>query len=202
MKRIFLITAAMVASVLCATAQTPDEIDIATDDDIKLEVISPAEPVTETKQQIKEREKLMRAQEDKIAYAKASNSMRRGYFVLLAENIQVGRSGYRHYGINENSNFVLVQDTDGIIQVAFNTSRPRANGLGGWTGKGTVRKKTIRYEDNGDVFMQYILVGPSVNADVSITLFNNSNRAVAQISGGTSMTIYGRILPYRDDEHR
>ena len=143
MKKIFLLTAAMVTSVLCATAQTPDEIDIVTDDNIKLEVITPAEPVTETKEQIKEREKLLRAHEDKMAYAKAANSMRRGYFVLLADNIQVGFSGYRRYDINSNSNFILVQKNDGIIQIAFNTASPGANGLGGWTGKGNVKNSTI-----------------------------------------------------------
>ena len=202
MKKIFLLTAAMVMSVLCATAQTPDEKDIVTDDNIKLEVITPAEPVTETKEQIKEREKLLRAHEDQMAYAKAANSMRRGYFVLLADNIQVGFSGYRRYDINSNSNFILVQKNDGIIQVAFNTSASGPNGLGGWTGKGTVRNSTIKIKDDGEVFMQYELVGKSVNADVSITLFGNSNRAVAQINGGTPITIYGRILPYRDNEHR
>lgn len=202
MNRILFILATIVASGLCAAAQTPDEVDIDTDDNIKLEMITPAEPLTETKEQIKQREKLLRAHEDKVAYAKASNSMRRGYFVLLADNIQIGNTGYRHYDINSNSNFVLVQDTDGIIQVALNTGGPGANGLGGWTGKGKVRKKNIKYEDNGNVFMQYQLNGTSVLADVSITLFNNSNRAMAQIFGGTPITIYGRILPYRDNEHR
>ena len=191
----------MISFGFCASAQTPDEIDIETSD-VELQVITPAEPVQETEQEIKEREKRLREHNDNMAYAKASNSLRRGYFVLIADNIQIGNTGYRHYGINGNSNFILAQADDGIIQFAISTFDSGSNGLGGWTGKGSVRNKHIKYDDNGDVYLQYQLVGPNVNADVFITLFRNSNRAVAQISGGTNITFYGEILPYRDKEHR
>ena len=203
MKKIMLTLSAIIAMGLCAAAQdVPDEVDIVTDGNVKLEMITPAEPVQETEQEIKEREKKLRELSDDVAYAKAANSLRRGYFVLLADNIQVGRLGYRHYDINSNSNFILVQATDGIIQYALNTGRPGINGLGGWTGKGTVRNKRIKESKKGDIFLEYDLVGHSVNTHVSITLFHNSKRAVADISGGPNITIYGEILPYRDQEHR
>lgn len=202
MKKTILALSAIITMGLCATAQTvKDEVDIVTND-VKLEMITPAQPEEETEQQIKEREKLLRQYNDDIAYGKASNSMRRGYFVLLADYIQVGRVGYRDYDINSNSNFILVQDEDGIIQYAFNTGGPGSNGLGGWTGKGKVRNKRLTYADNGDVFLQYDLVGSRVNATVMITLYHNSKRALAQISGGPDITIYGEILPYRDNAHR
>ena len=137
-----------------------------------------------------------------MAYAKASNSMRRGYFVLVADNVQIGNMGYRHYDINRNSNFILVQDEDGIIQYALNTGLSGANGLGGWTGHGKVRNKRITYDKNGDVYLQYQLISSGVNADVHITLFHNSKRAVATITGGAPITLYGEILPYRDKKHR
>ncbi len=203
MKKVLFMLSAIMGIALGATAQdvTDDVIDIETND-VQLEVITPAEPVKESKKEIKEREKRLRELTDDVAFAKASNSLRRGYFVLLAENIQIGRMGYRHYGINSNSNFVLVQDEDGIIQCAFNTGRPGANGLGGWTGRGYVRNKTIKYDKNGDVHLQYQLVGGNVNVDVFITLYHNSEYAMAHITGGAEMTIYGRILPYRDKDHR
>lgn len=187
---------------MVTAAQTPDEVDIETDQNVKLEMITPAEPVQETEQEIKEREKRLRAHNDEIAYAKASNSMRRGYFVLVADNIQLGDMGYRHYDINQNSNFILVQNEDGIIQFALNMGHPGTNGLGGWTGKGKVRNKRITFNDNGDVNMQYQLISGSVNAEVFITLFHNTKRAVARITGATPITIYGEILPYRDKKHR
>jgi len=201
MKRTLLALSATLALGFCAAAQDNTEVDIETGD-VQLEMITPAQPVQETEQEIKEREKKLRELNDDLAYAKASNSLRRGYFVLLADNIQIGGMGYRHYGINSNANFILVQGDDGIIQYALNTGVSGSNGLGGWTGKGTVRNKHLTFDDNGDVFIQYQLVGPGVNADVSITLFHNSKRAMATITGGPTITIYGEILPYRDKKHR
>ena len=183
-------------------AQTPDLADIKNDENVQLEIITPAEPVKESKKEIKEREKRLREINDEVAFAKASNSLRRGYFVLLADNIQFGYTGYRHYDLSNNSNFILVQGEDGIIQFALNTGHPGSNGLGGWTGKGVVRDKRLVYEDNGDVTIQYNLVSSKVNATVHITLYHNSNNAVAQIMGGQSIIVYGRILPYRDKAHR
>jgi len=201
MKRIFFIVMILAAG-LCAKGQTPDEVEIVSDGDVKLEVMNHDATADETPEQIKERKKLIKEHEDMIAFAKASNSMKRGYFVLLADHVSVGRSGYRHYDINSNSNFVLCQNDDGIIQIALNSGSPGTNGLGGWTGKGTIRNKKIRYDKDGNVFMQYDLVSAKVNATVSITLYSNSNYALAQVTGGYPITIYGKILPYRDNEHR
>ena len=203
MKRIIFTLALLMTIGIGTTAQTvKDEVDIETSDNVKLDIITPAEPVQETKEQIKEREKRLRQLNDDVAFAKASNSMRRGYFVFLADMVQLGNAGYRRYDISSNTNFILVQDFDGIIQYAFNTGSPGINGLGGWTGKGTVRNKRITYKDNGDVFMQFSMVSGTVNAEVDITLFHNSNRAVAYVYGGTSITMYGEIQPYRDEDHK
>lgn len=201
MKRTILALSAMMAMGFTAAAQNAGEVDIETSD-VQLEMITPAQPVQETEQEIKEREKKLRELYDDVAYAKASNSMRRGYFVLVADNVQIGNMGYRHYDINRNSNFILVQDEDGIIQYALNTGLSGANGLGGWTGHGKVRNKRLTYDKNGDVYLQYQLISSGVNANVHITLFHNSKRAVATITGGAPITLYGEILPYRDKKHR
>ena len=202
MKRILLSLSAMIAMGIGASAQTPDEIYIESDDSVQLEVITPAMPVQETEQEIKEREKRLRELEDDVAFAKASNSIRRGYFVLVADYIQIGHTGYRRYDISPNSNFILVQGDDGIIQFAFNTGGPGSNGLGGWTGKGHVRNKTVKELDNGDVVMQFHLMGAHVDCTVHITLYHNSKRALACILDGSDITFYGEILPYRDSDHR
>lgn len=189
----------MFALAVCGNAQT-SQVAATNDDEIRLEVITPAEPIKESKQEIKEREQRLRDLQDDVAFAKASNSLRRGYFVLLADNIQTG--GHRYSAINPNSNFILAQADDAIIQFAFFTGHPGANGLGGWTGKGVVRNKRIHYEDNGDVIVQYDLVGSKVYATVHITLFHNGNNAVAEVTGGPQYRVYGKILPYRDKDHR
>jgi hypothetical protein len=203
MKKILFTLAMMLSMGLQANAQiVPDEYVIESDENVQLQVITPAEPVQETKEEIKAREKKLRELNDQAAFAKASNSMRRGYFVLTADNIQIGPTSYRHFDIRDNFNFILVQDEDGIIQYALNNGLPGTNGLGGWTGKGRVRNKRLSYSDNGDVHMQYQLFSGSVNATINITLYNNSKRAVATISGGVPITMYGDILPYRDEKHR
>lgn len=201
MKKTLFVLSAILTLGICASAQDTGTVEIETSD-VELEMITPAQPVQETAQEIKEREKKLREINDEVAYVKASNSLRRGYFVLVAENIQIGNMGYRHYDISRNSNFILVQAEDGIVQFALNTATPGSNGLGGWTGKGKVRKQRITYSDNGDVNYQFSLVGSSVNADVFITLFHNSKRAMATIVGGPTITVYGEVLPYRDKDHR
>ena len=202
MKKYILITALFVLSGLCLSAQTTDSVEIETDENVSLEMIAPAQPVKESKEEIKAREKALREFNDDVAYSKAVASLSRGYFVLVADNIQIGNTGYRRYDLNQNSNFVLVQGNDGIIQFAYNTGRPGSNGLGGWTGKGSVQNKRIKYLDNGDVFFEYQLVGSTVNASVSVTLYHGGKRAVAEIMGDTRITFYGENLPYRDKKHR
>lgn len=200
MKRVFLTLSMIMAMGIAAWAQSPVEVEITDNEDsVQLEMISPAQPVQESAREVKEREKRLREFNDDVAYAKASNSIRRGYFVFVADYIQVGHAGYRHYDINPNSNFILVQDDDGIIQFAFNTGNPGLNGLGGWTGKGKVRNKHVKYKDDGEVFVQYRLVGRNVDTSVHITLSPSSNQAVARVG---DMTFYGKILPYRDSDHR
>ena len=201
MKNILLTISALLTMSLCAAAQDTPDVDIKTSD-VELQMITPAEPVQESKEEIKEREKKLRELTDDVAFAKASNSMRRGYFVLVADNIQLGNMGYRHFDISPNANFILVQAEDGIIQYALNTGNPGNNGLGGWTGKGNVTNKRISYSDNGDMHMQFHILSGKVNVDVFITLYHNSKRAVATIMGGREITMYGEILPYRDNKHR
>ncbi len=203
MKKILFTLSAIITMSLGATAQTvTDEVDIETSD-VQLEIITPAEQVKETKKDIKEREKQLRELYDDAAYAKAFNSLKRGYFVLVADAVEVGHFGYRHYDINRYSNFLLVQDEDAIVQFAFNSVNAGSNGLGGQTGKGTVRRKKITEKDNGDVFMQFQITGPRIHADVDITLYHNGNRGMARVwNGANAVTFYGDILPYRDSEHR
>lgn len=203
MKKILLSIGALLVLTPSVQSQNIDWDDIESSNDLKLEMVTPAEPVKESKKEMKEREKRLRELNDDVAFAKAANSMRRGYFVLIADYIEFGRMGFRHYNINPQSNFILVQNQDGIIQYALNMGAPGANGLGGWTGKGAVRNKQVQEKKNGDVVMQYQIIGSKVNATVHITLYHNSKRALARIMGGSrDIEFYGEIRPYRDNDHR
>ena len=58
---------AIIAMGLGASAQiVPDEIEIVTDENVQLEMITPAEPVKESKKEIKEREKKLRELNDDV----------------------------------------------------------------------------------------------------------------------------------------
>jgi len=193
----------VLSSALVCVAQEPAAvvIDSDSDNDVELQVIEPATSTQETEQEIKEREKRLREHNDKVAFMKAENSLKRGYFVVTADNIQMGHSGYRCYDISPNTNFVLVQQDNCIIQVAFNTGNPGANGLGGITLKGKVSNNRMSTDKNGDVHFSYNVNGSNVSAFVQITLFHNSKRAVVNITpslNGPDITIYGNLLPHRD----
>ncbi len=205
MKKVLLTLCAIIGMTGSAVAQTviDDVVDIETSD-VKLEVISPAEQVQESKQEIKERKKRISELSDDVAYAKAVNSLKRGYFVVVADYIQLGHAGFRDSNINRHSNFVLVQGEDGIIQFAFLNGSPGVNGLGGRTDKGTVYNKRMKYEKNGDVHLTFEMSSRSMvsRVYVDVTVYHNSNQACVQVWGNYDMTFYGELLPYRDKDHK
>ena len=205
MKKVLLMLCAIIGMKGSAVAQTvvDDVVDIETSD-VKLEVITPAEQVKESKQEIKERKKRISELNDDVAYAKAVNSLKRGYFVVVADYIQLGRAGYRDHNIDRNTNFVLVQGEDAIIQFAILNGSPGVNGLGGRTDKGTVYNKRMQYEKNGDVHLQFEMSSRSMASRVyvDVTVFHNSNQACVQVWGNYDMSFYGELLPYRDKDHR
>ena len=125
MKNFILTLCAIIPLGVFAQVQSPDASQIESDENVRLEKIDQKETVKETKKEKKAREKKMRELNEDIAYAKASNSMRRGYFVLLANSVDMGR---RFTGLNEAANFVLVQDDDGIIPLLSQYSNFPDNG--------------------------------------------------------------------------
>lgn len=190
----------MVALALASNAQTA-EVDAINDDNVQLEIITADQPEQLTEQETKEREKRLRELQDEAAFAKAANSLRRGYFVMLVDNVQFSNGGFLMTNMDQRSNFILVQNFDGIVQFTPMTNHPGINGLGGWTAKGSVRDKRIKYLDNGDVYMEFHLTSNWINTTITITLFHNSKQAVAYLAG-PNIRVYGEILPYRDKEHR
>ena len=72
MNKTILIFGALVAMAFGAAAQEANEVEIVTDENVRLEIITPAQPVQETEQDVKAREKKMRELKDDVAYAKHS----------------------------------------------------------------------------------------------------------------------------------
>ncbi len=200
MKQLLLALSLILSSSMAASAATVQQVN---PDSVELTVVKPAKVKAETKKERKARQKREQQITDSIAHVKAAEAIEQGYFVLLANNLSVGRMGYVVTDINSNANFLLVQNDGGIFQVAFNNGRPGLNGMGGITQHGSVNNKQITTDKKGNVTVTYNLFGSNVNAYVSITLMAGSDRAdaiVTRMMGPQRITMSGTIVPYRNDD--
>lgn len=101
-------------------------------------------------------------------------------FVLKAYNLE------NKYGdmvqVSSNTNFILINSTNGILQTAFN-SMGGNNGLGGVTAEGTVGSwEVVRNQKNLTFTVKFSLVTNIGIYDVFMTV-NSDSRAHAEISG-------------------
>ncbi len=187
-----------------AAAQAQDAVT-ANDNDVDLVVVKPAAPSKETKAQQKAHEKELREQVNVLAHEKALQAMEQGYFVVMADRISDGRTGYTASGLSNNANFLLRQGDAGIFQVAYLNGNPGANGLGGMTLHGAVKSPSLKQNNDGSATMTYSMVSYQMNAYVSINLYKDSDRVMVDVSptmGRARVTIYGRLVPYRNNKIR
>ena len=198
MKKLLLLMVSMLVGMAAVQAQ---EAVTVTDDEVNLAVVKPAVPSKETKAQRKAHEKEMRAQVNQLAHEKALQAMEQGYFVVMADRISDGRTGYTASGLSDNANFLLCQGDAGIFQVAYLRGAPGANGLGGMTLHGSVKGVRIKENKDGAVSMSYNMVGSQMNAYVTINLYKECDRVMVDVNptmGRGSITLYGRLVPYRN----
>jgi len=174
-----------------------------TDDVYVIEETTPI-PANETKKDRKQRIKKDKQIVDSIYSLKALKAINDRYFVLQATEVS-NNYGNFSLGLNDNTNFLLLQGDKGIFQVAYNTASPGLNGLGGVTLHGRVGKMNMTQAKNGNVIVSFNMIGSSMNATVSLTIFANSDQAIADIyptmSGGR-ISMRGRLVPYRNDDIR
>ncbi len=161
-------------------------------------------PANETKKERKQRIKKDHEIVDSVFHLKALRAIQNGYFVLQATQV---RNSYGNYalGLNDNTNFLLMQGDKGIFQVAYNTMSAGPNGLGGMTLHGRISKLNIKNDKKGNAIITYTMIGRRMNAYVTITLFKGSDQALATIDptlGRGQLTLRGRLVPYRNDDIR
>lgn len=198
MKKINLILATlltvMIAAPGMASAQTYDDVYV-------IEETAPI-PANETKKERKERIKKGKDIVDSVFHLKAAHAARDQYFVLQATQVNNGR-GFFELGLNDNTNFLLMQGDKGIFQVAFNNMDAGMNGLGGVTLHGSIHNFKMKEEKNGNTTITYTMVGRRMNASVMITIYNGSDQAVADIYpnlGYGRLSLRGRLVPYQNDD--
>ena len=204
MKKIFILSALLAASTLSIDAQVIDDIYGDNNSDVKLEVVTPATQVKETKQERKKREKELRALNDSVAHNRAIRGLQNGRWVLLADRITVGRRAYTVYNIDSNANFLLQQDNEGMVQVAYNKINPGVNGLGGITLQGKVSGVRIETDKKGNINYSYHINSTEISAHITVTVYANSGNARAIVDstfGSGTLTIYGKLVPYNHTRH-
>ena len=101
------------------------------------------------KRAIEEREEL---HNDSIAFAQAVDALRNGSWALEASNVTFNNGVTRF--VTQSTNFVSVNDGQGIVQTAFNNSNINSpNGLGGITLEGRVNSEEIQTDKEGNIYV-------------------------------------------------
>ncbi len=133
---------------------------------------------------------------DVVSYDEAVAALKSKQFVIEANQVMF-RNGQTAF-VTSNTNFVLVNQQRGTVQVAFNTVYPGPNGIGGVTVDGTVSDIQITTDKRGNVNCNFSIQGIGISAQIFITLTDGGNNATATISpnfNSNTMTISGNLLP-------
>ena len=148
------------------------------------------------KRAMEEREEM---HNDSIAFAQAINAIRSGSWALEASNITFDNGVTRF--VTQSTNFVSVNDGQGIVQTAFNNSNINSpNGLGGITLEGRVGREEMQTDKYGNIYLNYTIQGAEISATVSVVITANTNQATATVNPNFSnrqMTMSGYIYPYK-----
>ena len=187
-KVLFLTTLLLLGFAVSTWAQTSKEARAARREALKKE---------------REARRALEAQQDSIAYFKAVEALKSGSFVLEADNVTFP-NGITRY-VSSNTNYVQVDNGEGIVQTAFTNFayNPGPNGLGGVTVQGNINGLSMKEDKDGNYFYNYTIQGMAISATVFITLTGGTNQASVQISpnfNNNNMTMTGRLLPLSESE--
>jgi len=189
MKKVLFLTILLLLSFTVTTyAQTSKEARAARREALKKE---------------REARKALEAQQDSIAYLKAVEALKTGSFVLEANNVTFP-NGITRY-VSSNTNYVQVDNGEGIVQTAFSNFAysPGPNGLGGVTVQGNISGLKIKEDKDGNYFYSYTIQGIAISATVFITLTGGTNQASVNISpnfNNNNMTMTGVLLPLDESD--
>ncbi len=189
MKKVLFLTTLLLLSFTVTTfAQTSKEARAARREALKKE---------------REARKALEAQQDSLAYFKAVEALKEGAFVLEADNVTFP-NGITRY-VSSNTNYVQVDNGEGILQTAFTNFayNPGPNGLGGVTVEGNISGLKMKEDKDGNYYYNYTIQGVAVSATIFITLTGGTNQASVSISpnfNSNNMTMTGRLLPLDESD--
>ena len=145
------------------------------------------------------RQKAEAAYLDSLMHQSAVAAIEGRQFVLEADKV-VFKRGETAY-VNANTNFVLMNDDRGTVQVAFNTAFGGPNGIGGVTVDGNVSNIKMKTTKRGDVNASFAVQGIGISAQVFVTLNRGSNEATVTITpnfNSNTLTLHGKIVPLEE----
>ena len=188
MKKVLFLTAMLLLTTMATFAQTSKEARAARREALKKE---------------REARKALEAQQDTIAYLKAIEALKTGSFVLEANNVSFPNGIVRY--VSSSTNYVQVDNGEGIVQTAFNNVAytPGPNGLGGVTVQGNISGVELREDKHGNYYYNYTIQVMAISATVSITLTGGTNQASVRISpnfNNNDMTMMGILVPLDESE--
>lgn len=189
MKKVLILTALLLIGFTATTlAQSSKEARAAKREAIKKE---------------REARRALEAQQDSIAYFKAVEALKAGAFVLEADNVTFPNGVTRY--VSSNTNYVQVDNGEGIVQTAFSNFAytPGPNGLGGVTVQGQISGLKMNMDKDGNYFYNYTIQGVAISATVFITLTGGTNQASVSISpnfNNNNMTMTGLLLPLDESD--
>jgi len=135
-------------------------------------------------------------QMDKALYAQAAQAIKNGDFVLESDQLQFKRGNIAN--VMNNTNFISMRNNTVTVQTAFNNGFQGANNLGGVTLEGSPRNIKVSTDKKGNLNYQMDVMGAILSARVELTLYAESNRAVATVFPNFSsnqLTLRGNIFP-------
>ncbi len=145
----------------------------------------------------REQLKAIESIQDSIAYSQAVEALKQGAWVLEANDIMF-RNGIVRY-VSSSTNYVSVDDGNGVVQTAFTNFIYSPNGLGGVTVQGSVSGVSMNMDKDGNVFYNCSILGAGISATLNLTLTGGTNQASIYISpnfNGNTLTMNGNLVPY------
>lgn len=145
----------------------------------------------------KEQRKAQRAYEDSVVAEIARQAVLDSSFIAGADQIMTKRG--RSVNVASNLNYVSLNGTTGVIQIASTYGMLGFNGLGGVTLEGTVRDMSVKFDKKGNLSLSMRIVGSGRSGEVVLQMAKGSNRAVVQVKGtfsSASITMYCTVTSY------
>lgn len=130
------------------------------------------------------------------AFNQAVQAIKDQNFVLEASQVQFG-AGRSIYVVSQN-NYVLMDGSKAMVQMAFNNGNPGLNGAGGITIAGQVSNIKMRTSKKGNISYQFNINGNGMSGTVVINLAYGNSFGTANVTStfnNSQVTFRGNIIP-------